>query len=121
METTQEKTMQNEKMETSMCEETMDKTVDDSMTEMEAAPRGKMEVKPQCAISGLIKNHIIVLEEALGEAKMKYADAALDDENWSGKYERKVECKVLEGQIAILSKLDNDFECMFTPQTAMSA
>lgn len=118
---TQEKSMQNETMENSMCEESMEKTTDDSMTEMEAMPKGKMDVKPHCAISGLIKNHIIVLEDALNEAKMRYADAALDDENWSGKYERKMECKVLEGQIAILSKLDDDFECMLAPQTAMSA
>jgi len=115
---TQDRTMTNETKNSTMVE---GQAVDSSMTEMEAMPKSKMEITPQCAVSGLIKNQIIVLEEALDEAKMKYADAALDDENWSGKYERKIECKVLEGQISILSKLDNDLECMFEPKTAMSA
>lgn len=110
---TQEKSMQNESMETQM--------ESDSMNEMEAMPKAKMSITPQEAISGLIKNHIIVFEEKLNDAKMRYADASLDDENWTGKYERKMECKILEGQISALSKLGNDFECMFAPQTAMSA
>ena len=106
---TEEKTIQKDEMDMSI-------NNDDSF-EMTS----KSEVKPQCAISGLIKNHIIVLEEALGTAKIKYADASLDDENWSGRYERKMECKVLEGQISILSKLINDFECMFTSQNEIPA
>lgn len=73
--------------------------------------------KKECAIKGLIKNQKIVLEEELHDAKLKYADVALEEENWSGKYERKMACKVLEGQIAILSKLEMDFENMLTPIT----
>lgn len=77
----------------------------------------KEDEKKECAIMGLIKNQKIVLEEELNEAKLKYADVALEDENWSGKYERKMACKILEGQIFILSKLENDFENMLTPMT----
>ncbi len=66
----------------------------------------------ECTFIGLIKNQKIVLEEELNEAKLKYADVALDDENWSGKYERKMACKILEGQISILSKLETEFENM---------
>ena len=73
------------------------------------------EESKECAIMGLIKNQKIVLEEELNEAKLKYADVALEDENWSGKYERKMACKVLEGQIFILSKLEKDFENILTP------
>lgn len=75
----------------------------------------------ECAIMGLIKNQKIVLEEELNEAKLRYADVALEDENWSGKYERKMACKVLEGQIAILAKLETDFENMLTPMTKAMA
>ena len=69
----------------------------------------------ECAIMGLIKNQKMVLEEELSEAKLRYADVALEDENWSGKYERKMTCKILEGQIVILSKLQHDFECLMSP------
>ena len=75
--------------------------------------------KKECAIMGLIRNQKIVLEEELNEAKLKYADVALEDENWSGKYERKMACKVLEGQIFILGKLEKDFENMLSPMTPM--
>lgn len=108
---TQEKSMQNEMSEESM-------QMNDSMNEMEATPKMKMEMTPQQAISGLIKNQMIVLDEELDVAKKRYADADLNDENWSGKYERKIECKVLKGQISILNKLHKDFESIF-PSIAM--
>lgn len=73
------------------------------------------EETKECAVMGLIKNQIIVLNEELNDAKLRYADVALEEENWSAKYERKQACKILEGQIAILNKLQRDFECMLTP------
>ena len=76
--------------------------------------------KKECAMMGLIKNQKIVLEEELKIAKLKYADVALEKDNWSGRYEREVDCKVLEGQIAILTKLEKDMENMLTP-TSMSS
>ena len=109
METTQEKTMENEMQAESM-------SMDDSMTELEAAPKS-MDKMPECAIVGLIKNHKLMLEESLQDAKLRFAEASLDEDNWSGKYERKTECKIIEGQMSILTKLLNDFECMFTPKT----
>lgn len=78
------------------------------------------EETKECAVMGLIKNQIIVLDEELNEAKLRYADVALEEENWSAKYERKQACKILEGQIAILNKLQNDFECMLTPMSSKS-
>ena len=111
METTQEKTMQ-------MADDSMQAQMETSIDEMEATPKS-MDKMPECAIIGLIKNHKIMLEESLQDAKLRYADASLDDDNWSGKYERKTECKIIEGQMSILTKLLNDFECMFTPQPAM--
>lgn len=105
---TEEKTMENT-MEMSMAET-------DSDVEMDATPK-KSNDMPECAIIGLIKNQMIVLEDDLREAKLRYADVALEKENWSGKYERELDCKVIEGQMKILSKLEKDFECMLTPSS----
>ncbi len=108
---TEEKTMEmpvSESMENSM-NESMD-------SEMNAMPK-KTNSMPECAVIGLIKNQMIVLEEDLREAKLRYADVALEKDNWSGKYEREMDCKVIEGQMAILCKLEKDFECMFTPSS----
>nr|DAV13679.1 MAG TPA: hypothetical protein [Caudoviricetes sp.] len=71
--------------------------------------------KKECAMMGLIKNQIIVLEEELKIAKLKYADVALEKDNWSGRYEREMDCKVLEGKIAILTKMERDLMDMLTP------
>ena len=71
--------------------------------------------KKECAMMGLIKNQKIVLEEELKIAKLKYSDVALEKDNWSGRYEREVDCKVLEGQIAILTKMERDLMDMLTP------
>ena len=68
-----------------------------------------------CAIMGLIKNRIALLEEQLDEAYNKLGRVSTDEENWSAKYERKMDCKILESQIAILNKLQRDFENMLTP------
>ncbi len=69
----------------------------------------------ECAFMGLIKNQIIVLEEELKEAKIRLGDISMEEENWSAKYERKTECKILQGKIDILIKLKKDFESMLTP------
>jgi len=110
---TEEKTMETT-MEMPMAD-SMENSMDESMdSEMNATPK-KSNAMPECAVIGLIKNQMIVLEEDLREAKLRYADVALEKENWSGKYEREMDCKVIEGQMRILSKLEKDFECMFTP------
>ncbi|MBR1626482.1 MAG: hypothetical protein IJ681_04980 [Bacteroidales bacterium] len=108
---------EEKKMENSMSMPMQDSMAADS--EMSATPK-KMDDMPECAIVGLIKNQMIVLEDDLREAKLRYADVALEKDNWSGKYERELDCKVIEGQISILTKLQRDFECMFTPSHSMS-
>ena len=108
---TEEKTMETE-MEMPMAD-SMNESMD---SEMDATPK-KSNTMPECAVIGLIKNQMIVLEEDLREAKLRYADVALEKDNWSGKYEREMDCKVIEGQMAILNKLEKDFECMFTPSS----
>lgn len=69
----------------------------------------------ECAMMGLIKNQKIDLEERLNNAKLKFADANLVKDNWSCAKEREIDCKVLEGQIFILSKIERDLEDMLTP------
>lgn len=76
---------------------------------------GVEEPKNEYAIIGLIKNQMIILEEKLNDAKIKFAEANLVKDNWSCAKEREIDCKILEGQINILSKLQYDFENMFTP------
>ena len=91
----------------------------DTQNESAVMPESEMQKSDEKTISqkdaflGLIKNHVIVMEEKLNDAKMRYAEASLCDENWTGKYDRKLECKVLEGQIKALMKLDSDVNCMF--------
>lgn len=104
--------MNNEKMENDSM---------DSMPKMnnnfygEVSDEKTEKISKECAFMGLIKNHKLILEEELREAKLRFADVALERENWSGKYEREMACKVIEGQIIMLNKLENDFECMITP------
>ena len=106
---TEEKTM-----EMSMpMQDTMNESMDSEMT---ATPK-RMNEMPECVVIGLIKNQLLILEDDLREAKLRYADVALEKENWSGKYEREMDCKVIEGQMRILNKLEKDFECMFTPSS----
>ena len=69
-------------------------------------------------IKGLIKNHRILLEEALTDAKLKFADVSLEKENWSGKYEREMQCNVIKGQLKILNEVLKDIENMLSPYTS---
>ncbi len=69
-----------------------------------------------CAVIGLIKNQIFVLEDELNDSKIRFANAARDPNlHWTVKYERDCECKVIEGKIAILHKFQRDFENMISP------
>lgn len=81
----------------------------------EVTPQNEEKISKECVFMGLIKNHKLILEDELREAKLKFADVALEKENWSGKYERETACKIIEGQIVMLNKLEKDFECMITP------
>lgn len=54
----------------------------------------------------------------MNDAKIKFAEANLVKDNWSCAKEREIDCKILEGQINILSKLQYDLEDMFSPTPA---
>lgn len=81
----------------------------------EVSQKNDEKISKECAFIGLIKSHRLILEDELKEAKLKFADVALERENWSGKYEREMACKVIEGQISMLNRIESDFENMLTP------
>ena len=78
------------------------------------------EEPKECAIMTLINNMSDNLTNQLYDAKLKFADATLDKDNWSMAKEREIACKVIEGQITILAKLRHDFESMLTPMPTMA-
>lgn len=96
--------------------QTMEKMVEEktNMTDGQFVGEVSNDEPKECAVMGLIKNQIIILEEELEDAYNKLGRVSTDEENWSAKYERKLACKILEGKISILNKLQNDFECMLT-------
>ena len=77
----------------------------------------KEENPKECVIMGLIRTQKETLEDAHEKAKMKFADAMLEKDNWSMAKEREMDCNVLKGQISILNKLEKDFECIIAPKS----
>lgn len=99
---------------------TNDKTTEEHSNMMGNQFFGKPhEDSKECAMIGLIKNQMNDLDDALNEAKLKFADATLDKDNWSMAKEREIACKVIEGQIAILARLQNAYEEMLSPMPSM--
>ena len=78
----------------------------------------EQKMDEQTKLLGLIKNEVMVLDESLIQAKIEYADSDLDANDWQCKMDRKMKCKVLEGQITILNKLKQDLLTMFARQLA---
>ena len=61
-----------------------------------------------------IKNEITNLEEDLKQAKIEYADIELDSNDWHCKTDRKIKCKVIEGKIEVLWKMEKYIQSVFT-------
>ena len=81
----------------------------------------KMELTPEDKMRSLFKNQIHVLDEKLETANANFGRAVRDNNmKWSDKNNLKMECSVLDGQIAILKKLSNDFETLFAPAVMMN-
>lgn len=60
-------------------------------------------------MTGLIKNQVHVLEEELAEAKQSFASYHLDENaDWRCRDNARTKCKIIEGQIFILEKLEKD-------------
>jgi len=67
----------------------------------------------QAKILGIIKDQISTLEEDLKQAKVEYADIELAANDWHCKATRKIKCKELEAQIAILWKIEKSLQGVF--------
>lgn len=65
-----------------------------------------------------IKNEIGNLEEDLKQAKIEYADIELDSNDWHCKTDRKIKCKVIEGKIEVLWKMEKFIQGVFTETLA---
>ncbi len=68
----------------------------------------------QCAVMSIIRNQKVMLDDELSEAKLKFADAALDENNWLERNKREMKCKVIEGQISMLCKIERELENMIS-------
>ncbi len=97
-----------------MVETQTKKMTENSMVEMEANSK-PANIVSECAIIGLIKNYKIEQQMKLKDAKEEFADAVRMDDNWTERNNKDKACSVIEGKIEILEDLQNDFECMFTP------
>lgn len=64
----------------------------------------------------IIKTRTDALESDLVQAKIQYANSDLNANDWQCKMDRKIDCKVLEGQIAVLNNLKQDVLTMFAKQ-----
>jgi hypothetical protein len=103
-------------MPTMTDEMTQEMIMEEAIPQMDEPMPNFPQMEPGEFIIGLIRNQCIVLEGALNEAKLRFANATLaDTENkWTTKYDEKLHCKVIEGQIMILQKLERDYNAMFS-------
>lgn len=72
----------------------------------------------QCAVMSIIRNQKVMLDDDLTEAKIKFAEAALIEDNWLEKNKREMKCKVIEGQICMLNKIERELENMISVMQA---
>lgn len=70
--------------------------------------------KKECAIIGLIKNQINVLEEEIDEAHKSFSRAYHNERYSQTTYEADEKCKMLKAKKDILVKVKGDIEDMLT-------
>lgn len=68
-------------------------------------------------VKSIIRNQVCDLEEKLNEAKIKFAEACLD-EDYSGKLDQQISCKNISAQIEILDKIELDILSILEPAVA---
>lgn len=76
------------------------------------------EYVKQCAVMSIIRNQKVMLDDDLTEAKIKFAEAALIEDNWLERNKREMKCKVIEGQICMLNKIERELENMISVMQA---
>ena len=81
----------------------------------------KMELTPEDQMRSLFKNQICSLEEKLEIANANFGRAVRDNSmKWMDRNNLKMECNVLDGQMAIVKQLQSNFETLFAPAVMMN-
>lgn len=73
-----------------------------------------MDLKEQ--VLGIIRNQINELDDNLDDVKIQFADSCLAENDWQCKTERKIACKMVEAQVAILEKIEMMIEDAVIPR-----
>ena len=106
-------------------EMTQDKMMETSMQNMKGNSFfGEMPEMPMSAedqMRSLFKNQICSLEEKLEIANANFGRAVRDNSmKWMDRNNLKMECNVLDGQMAIVKQLQSNFETLFAPAVMMN-
>ena len=67
-----------------------------------------MEIREK--VMGIIKSQINDINDKLSDAKLKFADCCLNEDEWQIRVKYEKMCKIYEGQIAILQGLARTLE-----------
>ncbi len=73
-----------------------------------------MEIREK--IIGIIRAQVSDINDRLIESKLKFADCDLEPTDWQCKNEKRIECKVYQGQIDILEAMENMIEDLLMPR-----
>ena len=75
-----------------------------------------MSMSKECAMIGLMKNKVIVLNDELLVAEAELGRVSQDESvHWSIKKKKENNCSFVKGKISAVEELMKDFENMLTP------
>lgn len=75
-----------------------------------------MPISKECAMVGLMKNKIIVLNDELLVAEAELGRVSQDESvHWTIKKKKENNCSFIKGKISAIEEMMKDFENMLTP------
>jgi len=77
-----------------------------------------MEIKEK--ILGVINAQIGDISEKLVEAKLLFADTNLNENEWHNRGDKKIDCKVYQGQIEILESMGAAIEDLLSSKALVA-
>lgn len=101
---------------------TMEKMTNENTPKMETTMYGDFLHKDnskECAILVVIKNQKIVLEEEFAAAKENYAGKLLNDKYNPETYNAELKCRIIEGKLEAVTKIQNNVEDMLSTSCTM--
>lgn len=90
----------------------------------EVTPQNEEKISKECAFMGLVKNHIIRIDDQIKEADSRFSEAYHHEKYSQATYEADEKWKMLKAKKDALIDLQKDMENMITPSEkplAMSA